>query len=282
MHQAISKFRAGGLVLSLLSFGLLRASTANQNAKKDSVYVGILDDAREELRNWKAGVAEHRIIMPLFEKDESGWKTIRSFAPTQVKWTIAFDGKNLGLVESQSNADGDQLTSEYSRAKQAILTPSAEIPSVGDPSTKFAGVFSPGPGKFRRPLVAVSRPYFKDPENWKRKTLPDDILQLVRKGFRTQFPHVGRCRDEEIAEKEWKYPDSAIKLVTAYGSSKNSFLVSVHLNAGECGWGGHPDDPLHTFVDQWFFVAPDRSVRRIGGFTNSSMQETMTMMGIQN
>lgn len=88
----------------------------------------------------------------------------------------------------------------------------------------------------------------------------------MRKGFRTQYPHVGRCSEEQLAEKDWKYPNSAIKVIAVYGSNKNSFLVSVHLNAGECGWGGHPDDPPDTFVDQWFFVASDRSVRRIGGF----------------
>lgn len=176
MHHTTYNFRIACLVLLLLSFVSQRATTAKQKADVDVIYVGILDDAREELRNWKAGVAEHRIIMPAFERNDGGWKAIKSFEPRQVKWTIAFDGKNLGLVESQSGAPGDQLTSEYSRAKQTILTPASEIPSVGDPSTKFAGVFSPGPGKFRRPLVAVSRPYFKDPDNWKRKMLPDEIL----------------------------------------------------------------------------------------------------------
>jgi hypothetical protein len=127
-------------------------------------------------------------------------------------------------------------------------------------------VFAVGPEKFRRPLVAVSKPHFRDPDNWKRTTLPGEIFQLVRKGFRSQYPHVDRCSDEKIAEKHWKYPDSAIRLVISYASNKFSFLVAVHLKAGDGGWGGNADDPLDTFVDQWFFVAPDRSVRRIGGF----------------
>ena len=41
---------------------------------------------------------------------------------------------------------------------------------------------------------------------------------------------------------------------------------AVSLNAGDCGWGGRPDEPTDPFVNQWFFVASDRSVRRIGGF----------------
>ncbi|MGB2591443.1 MAG: hypothetical protein WBG02_06650 [Candidatus Acidiferrum sp.] len=266
MHHAISNFRVGYLAILFLSFGLLRATTAHQNADADVVYIGILDDAREELRNWKAGVAEDRIIMPAFERNDRGWTAIKSFPPKQVKWTIAFDGRKLGLVESQRDTEADQLTSEYSRAKQRILTPAPEIPSIGKPSVKFAGVFAPGPGKFRRPLVAVSKPYFRDPDNWKRGTLPAEIARLVRAGFRRQFPHVDRCSEEQIAERDWKFPDSAIRLGTAYISNKDSFLVATHLDAGDCGWGGHPDDPLDTFVDQWFFVSPDRAVLRIGGF----------------
>jgi hypothetical protein len=146
------------------------------------------------------------------------------------------------------------------------LTPAAGIPVVGKPSQKFAGVFGSGSAEFRRPLVVVSKPYFSDPDGWKRGQLPDEILKLVRTGFRHQYPHVDRCKDEKIAEHDWKFPDSAIKLHAAYLSNKNSFLVAIHLDAGDCGWGGDPDDPIDTFVDQWFFVAPNHTVRRIGGF----------------
>ena len=81
-----------------------------------------------------------------------------------------------------------------------------------------------------------------------------------------QYPHVDRCEDEEIAERDWKFPDFAIKFPYAYASNKNSFIVAVSLNAGNCGWGGRPDDATDTFVYQWFLVASDRSVRRMGGF----------------
>jgi hypothetical protein len=114
--------------------------------------------------------------------------------------------------------------------------------------------------------VAVSKPYFQDPDHWKRAVLPAEIAHLVRAGFRRQFPHVSRCSEEQAVERDWKFPDSAIKVDAAYSSNKNSFLVATHLDAGDCGWGGDPDDPTDAFVDQWFFVAPDRSGRRIGGF----------------
>jgi len=259
--------------LALLLMGLCVSASAgaqdNESYPEDKIYIGILDDAREEMRNWKAGVPERRLIMPAFQKDGSDWLGIRSFLPRHMKWTVAFDGRNLGTVESQespSDTGADQINSDNSRAKQEILTPSSEIPSVGKPSQKFAGVFSLGPAKFRRPLVVVSKPYFSDPDGWKRAQLPDEIAKVVLKGFRHQYPHVDRCKDEKIAEHDWKFPDSALAMRGAYRSNKNSFLVATHLDAGDCGWGGDPEDPIDTFVDQWFFVAADHSVRRIGGF----------------
>jgi hypothetical protein len=101
MDLALHNLRIGCLVLLPLGFPLLSATAGRQKTTDDTIYVAILDDAREELRNWKPGVAEHRIIMPAFEKNDSGWQAIRSFAPRRVKWTIAFDGRNLGQVESQ-------------------------------------------------------------------------------------------------------------------------------------------------------------------------------------
>ena len=147
-----------------------------------------------------------------------------------------------------------------------ILTPSDKVPLVGKPSQQLAGVFSPGPAKFHRPLVVVSKPYFSDPDGWKRTQLPVGIAKLVRAGFRRHFEHVDRCEKEKIADHDWKFPDSAPALPVAYSSNKNSFLVAARLNAGDCGWGGDPDDPTDSFVDQWFLVAPDHTVRRIGGF----------------
>jgi hypothetical protein len=232
--------------------------------------VGILDDAREEIWHGKTGVIDRRVVMPAFEKSNSEWRSVTHFALRNVKWTVAFDGKNLGQVESKASSDvdgADQVNSNFSRAKLSIVTPTTEVPTVGKPSRWFTGITALfGLATVRRPLVLVSKSYYRDPDGWKKTQLPEEIAQLVREGFRKQYPHVGRCKGEKIAEHDWKFPDSALTLPAAYSSSKNAFLVAVHLNAGDCGWGGRPDDPLDSFVHQWFFVAADRSVRRIGGF----------------
>jgi hypothetical protein len=255
-------------LLSAIAATLACRAQVVRQSTEDNIYVGILDDAREDIWNGKTGPIERRVVMPAFEKSSSEWRSVTHFRPLHMEWTVAFDGKNLGQVESQATSpegDGDQINSDASRAKQVILTPTADVPTVGKPSEEFSGVSDIlGPLKVRRPLVVVSKPYFTDPDGWKRKQLPEEIARRVRQGFRKQYPHVERCKDEKIAEHDWKFPDSALVLVAAYASNKNSFLVAVSLNAGDCGWGGRPDDPL--FVHQWFFVAADRSVRSIGGF----------------
>lgn len=268
MNMKIATAVVAVLLAALSTFSAL--IFAQSSGSGDTVYVGILDDAREHAWHGKADADERRLVMPAFEKTGTEWHSISSFSPSEMKWTISFDGKNLGEIETHADmkeGGADQLSSPESRAKQRIVTRAASVPVVGKPSRNFTGAsFLVGLKTVHRPLVALSKPYFRDPEGWKRAQLPEKIASLVRTGFRGQYPHVDRCKDEAIIEHDWKYPDSALTLPTAYGSNKNSFLVAVRLNAGDCGWGGRPDNAADPWVLQWFLVAPDGTVRRVGGF----------------
>jgi hypothetical protein len=252
------------LLADVALFAQTPASTS-----KDVIYIGFLDDAREEMVNWKPGVAHQRLIRPAFEKVRSGWQSvISSPVPPRMKWTIAFDGKNIGQVESQaepSEGSVEQQGSGFLTAVQTIVTPAAALPEIGKPSQQFSGTMAIGPTKGRRPLVVVSKPYFLDPDGWKRVTpLPDKVAELVRSAFRRDYPHVNRCgKEEDVLERDWKFPDSALDVSVAYASNRDSFLVETRLNAGVCGYVDDPYDPLSR---PWFFVSTEGSVRRIGSF----------------
>jgi hypothetical protein len=210
MDQSLS----ARLLLFVLPLGVALCAQKPPVKPMDKLYLGFLDDAREEMVNWKPGVARQRVVRPAFEKTPSGWKQMNpSFVLPHMIWTIAFDGRNLGQVESQASPDGG-LT-----AFQTILTSAAAVPYVGSPSEQFAGLMA-NPTKVRRPLVAVSKPYFQDPDGWKRAKLSPEIGLLVRKAFRREYPHVDRCKDEDILERNWKFPDSALALPIAYASNK--------------------------------------------------------------
>ena len=242
----------------LVCLVLVASALCAQTPSEEKIYVGVLDDAREEMVNWKPGVAQQRVVRPVFEKTASGWKASDgSSLPSHTIWTIAFDGENLGTVETQTS-------SERFTPVQEILTPQSGIPTVGEPSQQFAGLLGGGgQTKVRRPLMVVSKPYFHDPDGWKRATLPRQIAVLVRNAFRRDYPHVDRCKDEAIVQRDWKFPDSAFSFPSAYSSNKHSFLVEVNLDAGNCGYISEPDQPES---EPWFFVSSNGSVRRIGSF----------------
>jgi hypothetical protein len=242
----------------LVCIVLFASALYAQTFSGEKIYVGVLDDAREEMVNLKPGVAQERVVRPVFEKTASGWNKLdNSSLPPHMIWTVAFDGKNLGTVETQASSEG------FTPVRK-ILTPQSGIPSVGAPSQQFAGLLGGGgQTKVRRPLMVVSKNFVHDPDGWKRAKLPDEIAVLVRRVFRRDYPHVDRCKDEEIAQQNWKFPDSALSFPIAYSSNKHSFLVEASLDAGNCGYISEPDEPES---EPWFFVSSDGIVRRIGSF----------------
>jgi hypothetical protein len=246
------------IFVCVLLLGIAISGQSPAVVSSDKVYLGVLDDAREQMVNWKPGVAQERVVRPAFEKTAVGWKQVdAAFLPAHMNWTVAFDGKNLGSVTTQIRQE------EGFTLIQNILTPASAIPVVGSPSQQFAGIMAVGSTKVRRPLITVSKPYFHDPDGWKRAELPDETAASVRKAFRSEYPSVARCKDEEVIERNWQFPDSALAFPVVYASNKHSFLVKASLNAGDCGWVDRADDPLS---EPWFFVSEAGPVRRIGSF----------------
>ena len=242
------------VLLCVIVLEAVLCAQSQRVSSTDATYVGLLDDAREEAVDAQSGIATRRVIRPAFQKTSSGWKKVDPLSlPARLGWTIAFDGKMLGKIESQTSPD------EWLTPVRTIVSSGEPVPAVGSPSEQFAGL---AVKQVRRPLVAVSKPNFRDPDGRKRTTVPHEIAALVLNAFRHDYPHADRCGDEEILERDWKFPDSALSFPIAYGSNKRSFLVKTSLNAGNCGYVDNPDDPQS---EPWFFVS-DGAARRIGSF----------------
>lgn len=223
-----------------------------------TTYLGILED----VPGVYAGEPNHRAIRVVFQKKGNAWqalpsrcpdqiclKTISSSYPPEVRWTVTFDGRDLGQVTARTPDEFEF----YSRVGQQRITSTAPIPSVGKRSAEFGGFTDQA---VYRPLVVNSKPYYKDPESWKPSQLPRELAGELRHRFRRMFPKVANCENtEENASKLWGYKDTDIKIIKTYSSNRGWFLAQVRLDNYQCD--GPADEP---FIDQWFAIAPSREV----------------------
>jgi hypothetical protein len=242
------------LLLVLIS-GAARGSAQN-------LVLGVLEDVPGAY----AGEPSSHGVRVLFQKNATDWeafpnncpdqgclKTISSKYPRELTWTIVFDGRDLGQVTGRTPKEFEL----YSHVGLQVVVSNGAIPTVGKRSAEYGGSTD---ASVYRPLVAVSRPYFKDPESWKPSNLPADMIRLFRQEFRKRFPTVSNCTSPaDAAEKPWLYNDENIRILKRYSSNRHWSVVQVRLGEYRCN--GPPDDP---FFDYWFALSPTNDITLLG------------------
>src|SRR5260221_9631205 len=252
-------------------FVLFRSTVAQQKATQapdddQAVYVGLVEDDRRQLARLGSkdfALVSNRTITPAFSKDLSGWKPVQQLI-RKVRWTVAFDGKNLGELESEpipeSQAHPDNLKGPL--CVHSILTSHEKIPVAGKPTGDFAGNFGTD---VRRPLVVVSKPNFTDPEHWKRATLPEEETAQIRTVFRKTFGHIRYCdASGEPLAHDASVPDSEIGVLKTYGSKTGSFIVETQLKNHRCVFNKSGRDLQLLEGDQWFHIDASGSTSFLG------------------
>jgi hypothetical protein len=220
--------------------------------------VGVLEDSPGH----HAGDPHYRAVRVVFRRDESRWvafpndcrdtsclQAVTAQFPPRVDWTIAFDGKALGRIESRAPTSFDF----YSSVGQQEILGQVPPPSVGQRSASFGG-FS-GEAVYR-PLIVVSPANYRDPEHWKPTALETGTTDAIRKAFRDRFPRVTNCtaRDVEHAQP-YTYLDSNVIVRKAYSSTRRFRIAEVMLAGYRCD--GPPDE---AFTSQWFVITPLQQV----------------------
>lgn len=209
--------------------------------------VGILEDDREETRNWQKGPAKNRVVRPLFEKKGDAWVVSRVHE-RQIDWLIAFDGKSLGKLASRPGAPS---AFDFKADSHVPLARPEQSLRSGRPSTAFSGWQN---ALSYRPLVLVSGGKVEDPDQWKRwQPTPDELIAL-RKSFRAAHPKVINCDKDEnpLPAGAWRYNDGQISVAGAYRSRNGEAFVSMWLSGGECGVNDGP------FVSKPFLFQPNK------------------------
>jgi len=260
------------------------------HAQRPTVILGVLED----LPGHYAGESDFRGVRVVFQKSGSEWRAfptkcedqksliyLTNSYPGEVNWTIAFDGRNLGRVTSHAPAD----FAWYSEIGVEKITSNGPIPTIGKQSAEYSLW---GGTPVYRPLVAVSKPNFNDPDSWKRVELADNQIDAVRQKFRAKFPKVGNCKNpEENIERPWKYSDEDIRVISAYSSKSGWSLVQVGLTGNRCdGW-----DDNGPFNGQWYLVRPsgeteflsaNMSLVDAGDYDNDGKSEVLFAIGGYN
>ena len=162
------------------------------SAQDSPVILGVLEDNPGHY----PGDPHYRSVRVVFYKQREKWEAFHSNCPNQeclksiigkypkeTAWTVAFDGKSLGALTSRVPKEFDF----YSTVGQQTITSKTKVPTIGEPSESFAGFLGE---PVYRPLIANSKPFYADPEKWKRAESPSDILSRVRQRFREKFPKV--------------------------------------------------------------------------------------------
>jgi hypothetical protein len=141
---------------------------------------------------------------------------------------------------------------------QEIVSPRS-VPTVGKRSTDFAGWAGVA---VHRPLVAVSRPQFKDPQAWKPAHLSRALVVALRGEFRKRFPKVKNCASpDDSVERPWRYRDSDIRITKAYSSTDHWAVAETTLHEYRCD--GLLDDGS-AFDVHWFVIGPGGAIRTLG------------------
>jgi hypothetical protein len=223
-----------------------------------SLLIGVLEDVPREHAQ-----SPNPRVRVLFRKQKAAWlpfpndcrneeclKTVASRFPDRTLWTIAFDGHGLGTLSART----PQQYFYYSEIGLQDVESGTQLPRVGKQSPEFGGYT--GKALFR-PLVAISRPYFADPEAWEPSQLRPELLIVLRSQFRQHNPNLCRLseRDESTLEP-FRYGDEEMKVVKSYHSTGGWTIARVHLaGAIEC------DDVEAGFEieDQWFVITPQNT-----------------------
>jgi hypothetical protein len=253
--------------ISLLQDEIDHYSALPDDAPPDkSIVLGVLEDIPGKYQ----GQSNSRHVRVVFEKNGENWQSFRSNCPDQaclkslpsdypseVTWTIAFDGKNLGELTAHTPKAYDA----YMDVGLQDIASAGPIPTVGQRATEYGGfLFAPA----YRPLVANSQPYFMDPDAWKPAHLPADVVASLRQQFRKQFPKVTNCANpEENIARPWRYLDQDIEIHKTYSSNKKWILAPMSLRGYRCDGPqeGHLQD---AFGGQWFVIDPEGHITFLG------------------
>ncbi|RYZ81654.1 MAG: hypothetical protein EOP06_23110 [Proteobacteria bacterium] len=205
--------------LSLSQSLIAKAETLPLSSK---TYVGVLvDDWLDKGERPINELVGKRVVKIAFVSNGTDWEKYEN-ADEKRRWTIAYDGKNIGAIETTPR----QPTGSK-RAEGTFDIASSNIPERGKPSQDFSGWSG---GTSRRPLIVISEPNVEDPESWRPTKLSARQKAMVwRKLPKPQQPPLSMCgkKGNGTDRPGDPFPESSLKISKAYRSVAGSVIVGA-------------------------------------------------------
>lgn len=151
------------------------------------------------------------------------WELIREEAiPSDGKWDVAFDGKNLGQIDTVINK-----SNLSSNQRSHLVTTKLDRIRKFDNSHKIYSTWN-GYDRFR-PLVLVSNGKISDPEMWKPSNNESSVLK-AKNLFLKNVGTISICDKNTFKVREkLKLNLNHVKFVKAYKNLQNEYLVGLQL-----------------------------------------------------
>jgi hypothetical protein len=243
----------------LILLGTVSVAVAAQD---DAVLLGALED----IPGVYAGQSNSRKVRILFTSKDSKWtaypsecsdpdclRTITNQYPQDVNWFVVLDGRKIGEVMARTPKDFGFYA--YIGLQDII---SGTAPVIGKRSYEFSGF---GGGDVYRPLVAVSKPYFKDPALWKRAKVTSEIRKQAYTLLRDKGPSLckeGPSDEQPLVPLRYGTEDLGIR---AHRSKDGWLIMTITLKGAYYCNGGDGDGLLDA---QTFAVNPAGTARLLG------------------
>src|SRR5690242_17086315 len=213
----------------LLSLAVTQAP--GTSAAEDDVVVGILEHlspAQKKRLDGAYGDVGPAIVRVAFRKQAGQWQAFKSDVgdvdglhaatqefPQKLEWTVAFDGKPRGHLQSAAPPQWNV----YSDVGVELVSRGSKVVAIGRPDASFERWDTDKP--VFRPLVLVTRPNTADPDRWKPTKLGDTWRAAGIAGLRDAL---------KAEAAELRFRDRDVKSVKAYRAKSGRVLFALELS----------------------------------------------------
>lgn len=199
-------------------------------------------------------------IRPVFARRGLNWvpllgqDSVRDLDLRSRRFTLAFDGRSLGTLETiDPGFHGDDWS--FRRDHFLDVAPGQQLPRLENRSRRFAGWCS---APALRPIVAVTSGHYEDPDSWKPFQPGPDLRERLLPTFRAKVGRADQCRHTVSAkgdstERNVPYPYSGRDLVViaAYRNARGEEIVGMELRESIRPCDYFMDDQV---LNHWFLL----------------------------